>query len=250
MHTERKQFLGLAFDCVAVDELLSHLSCATPESVYSYVVTPNVDHLVRLHKSAANIPGLADAYRDAAICLCDSKILSRLSRWYGVELPVIAGSDLTLLLFERVIRDGDRIGVVGGSQQTIDRLRQIFPRLEILHHRAPMGLATDLFARSEAAGFVAGQKARFTFICVGSPQQELIAAEAGRLDGSRGTAFCVGASLEFITGHQRRAPMVVRDLGLEWAHRLCTHPRRLWRRYLVDGPQIFAIAYRWRRTRM
>jgi exopolysaccharide biosynthesis WecB/TagA/CpsF family protein len=249
MHTERKEFLGVLFDCVAVDELLSHLSSVTPESPYSYLVTPNVDHLVRLHSSAATMPGLAEAYRRSAICLCDSKVLSGLGRWCGVDLPVIPGSDLSLLLFDRVIETGDRIGVVGGGRDMIGKLRQTYPHLEIVHHDAPRGLATDPSARSEAARFVVEQNARFTFVCVGSPQQELIAAEAGGSDASRGTALCVGASLEFITGHQRRAPKLLRHLGLEWGYRLCTSPRRLWRRYLVDGPKIFTMAYRWRRGR-
>jgi spore germination cell wall hydrolase CwlJ-like protein len=38
----------------------------------------------------------------------------------------------------------------------------------------------------------------------------------------------------------------VQRLGLEWAHRLATNPRRLWRRYLVDGVRIFPIYLRWR----
>ncbi len=68
------------------------------------------------------------------------------------------------------------------------------------------------------------------------------------MPGSGGIAFCVGAALEFITDRQRRAPKLARRLGLEWAHRLVTNPRRLWRRYLVEGPAIFLLAYRWRKS--
>jgi UDP-N-acetyl-D-mannosaminuronic acid transferase (WecB/TagA/CpsF family) len=32
---------------------------------------------------------------------------------------------------------------------------------------------------------------------------------------------------------------------LEWAFRLISEPRRLWRRYLVSGPRIFLIFGRW-----
>jgi exopolysaccharide biosynthesis WecB/TagA/CpsF family protein len=61
-------------------------------------------------------------------------------------------------------------------------------------------------------------------------------------------AFCIGAALEFITGQTKRAPVLARRLGLEWAHRLLTDPRRLWRRYLVEGPAIFLLALRWRKS--
>jgi exopolysaccharide biosynthesis WecB/TagA/CpsF family protein len=66
------------------------------------------------------------------------------------------------------------------------------------------------------------------------------------IESSRGLALCVGAALDFITGTQKRAPRFARRLGLEWAHRLLTNPRRMWRRYLVEGPAIFLLAYRWR----
>jgi exopolysaccharide biosynthesis WecB/TagA/CpsF family protein len=56
----------------------------------------------------------------------------------------------------------------------------------------------------------------------------------------------VGAALDFITGSEKRAPLIARKLGLEWAHRLLSNPRRMWRRYLVEGPAIFLLAYRWR----
>ena len=69
-----------------------------------------------------------------------------------------------------------------------------------------------------------------------------------RIGGGRGMAFCIGAAIEFITGQTKRAPRLARQLGLEWAHRLITNPRRLWRRYLVEGPAIFVLAYRWRRS--
>jgi exopolysaccharide biosynthesis WecB/TagA/CpsF family protein len=108
-----------------------------------------------------------------------------------------------------------------------------------------MGLRRDAAARSAAAQFIADSRARFSFIAVGSPQQELIAAEAKTIPGAAGTALCVGAGLDFLTGRQKRAPRLARILGLEWAHRLFSDPRRMWRRYLLEGPRIFLLTYRW-----
>ena len=74
------------------------------------------------------------------------------------------------------------------------------------------------------------------------------ATDARQCALARYSNFCVGAALEFITGRTKRAPRLARHLGLEWAHRLITDPRRLWRRYLVEGPAIFLLAYRWRKS--
>ena len=248
MPTDRENFLDVAFDVLPVDRLLSRIGAVGSDSVFQYLVTPNVDHIVRLHKSRDDIAGLADAYRAADLCVCDSKVLARLARWRGVALPVVPGSDLTASLFERIIEDGDHIAVVGGNAAMIENLKRKYPAVRFSQHCPPMGLMRDAEARTQAARFIVDQKARFTFLCVGSPQQELIAAEASRIGDGRGMAFCIGAALEFITGQTKRAPRLARQLGLEWAHRLVTDPRRLWRRYLVEGPAIFVLAYRWRRS--
>jgi len=248
MPTERENFLDVAFDVLPAVHLLSRIEAVGSDSAFQYLVTPNVDHMVRLHKNRGEIAGLADAYRSADLCVCDSKVLARLARWRGVQLPVVPGSDLTASLFDRIIQDGDHIAIVGGNPAMIDDLKRRYPAVRFSHHEPPMGLMRNAAARTEAAQFIVDQKARFTFLCVGSPQQELIAAEAARIGGGRGMAFCIGAAIEFITGQTKRAPRLARQLGLEWAHRLVTNPRRLWRRYLVEGPAIFVLAYRWRRS--
>ena len=56
-----------------------------------------------------------------------------------------------------------------------------------------------------------------------------------------GLICCVGAAVDFLSGTTARAPESVQRLGLEWLHRLLSEPRRLWRRYLIDGPKIFLL---------
>lgn len=248
MPTNRESFLDVGFDVLPLDALVSRVAGVSADSEYQYLVTPNVDHMVRLHKQGDQIPELAEAYRDADLCICDSKVLARLARWRDLELPVIPGSDLVELMFDRVIAPGDRLAVIGGDANLLSGLRTRYPHVDFVQHCPPMGLMRNPAARRDAARFIADANARFAFVCVGSPQQELIAAEAAKIDGSRGLALCIGAALEFLTGDQKRAPVLARRLGLEWAHRLLTNPRRLWKRYLVDGPAIFVLAYRWRRS--
>lgn len=245
MPIERTEFLGLRFDLLHEKQVLDHLSRATKDWPFSYVVTPNVDHMVRLHESPEAERVLKPLYGSANLCLCDSKILRLLARTRGINLPVVPGSELTALIFDRVVRPGDRIGVVGGDTQLLAYLRHRYPKLSFVQHRPPMGLRINTAARSEAAKFAAHCGARFVFISVGSPQQEMIAAEANAVPGARGTALCIGASLEFLTGQLKRAPRLAQKLHLEWAHRLFKEPRRMWRRYLLDGPKIFLLTYRW-----
>lgn len=248
MRTERENFLDVAFDTFSEDALVARLQSVSAKGPYEFLVTPNVDHVVRLHNRDTALPTLGDIYRQANYCLCDSNILALLAKWRGVGLPVIPGSDLTARIFSEVLVPGDRIAIIGGDESTSAQLAAKYPAIDIVQHIPPMGLLRNAAARQMAAAFIGEQEPRFTFVCVGSPQQELIAAEAAALSGVGGLALCVGASLDFLTDRQKRAPLLVRRMKLEWAHRLLTNPRRLWRRYLVEGPAIFLLAYRWRKS--
>ena len=54
-------------------------------------------------------------------------------------------------------------------------------------------------------------------------------------------ALGIGAALDFIAGTVQRAPPWMAKNGLEWAYRLSREPKRLWRRYLVNDPQVLLI---------
>lgn len=246
MHTDRLEFLGVRFDKLTIDDVLGRLSRVSAQTPFTYVVTPNVDHVVRLEKSI-EARELEPIYRQADLTLCDSRVLRGLARLHGIDLPVVPGSDLTIRLFNEVIQPGDRITIVGGSTQLFGELAGLFPQVDFTHFSPPMGLRYDVHARKKAAEFVASSQARFTFLAVGSPQQEMIAAAVRLEAGASGTALCIGASLDFITGRERRAPGLLQRLSLEWAYRLLADPRRLWRRYLVEGPRIFVMAARYKR---
>ena len=242
MHTDRINFLDVQFDRLTFNDVKARLRTVTSETPYSYIVTPNVDHLVRIDGE----PELRKLYDEADICVCDSRILLLLARLRGIRLSLVPGSDLCAALFSDVIGPNDRIAIVGADRACVGQLKDRFPETTFLHFEPPMGLRHSPDARRSAAEFVASSNARFSFIAVGSPQQELIAREIRTHSGAHGTALCIGAGLDFIVGKQKRAPRFLQKLGLEWAHRLTTSPRRLWRRYLVDDIRIFPIWLRWK----
>jgi N-acetylglucosaminyldiphosphoundecaprenol N-acetyl-beta-D-mannosaminyltransferase len=240
----RIDFLDLPFDPLTLDEAQAWLAARDATQPFAYVVTPNVDHMVRLAKAPTEI---VQAYGAADLVLCDSRVLARIAGMMGIVLPVAPGSDLVTRLFAEVLAPGDRICLIGGSDGGVARLRALHPAIDIRHHDAPPGLRTNPAARAEAVAFAIAAEARFTLIAVGSPQQEMIAHEMAESGAVRGTALCIGAAVDFIIGAQRRAPAIVQRASMEWAWRLGQSPRRLARRYLIDGPAIFALAWTWRK---
>jgi exopolysaccharide biosynthesis WecB/TagA/CpsF family protein len=241
------EFLGLRFARGDLAQACEWVLARARGPGFAYVVTPNVDHMVRLHRSAD--PALRQVYGSADLRLCDSRILARLARWSGLDLPVVAGSDLTARLLSQPLPQGTRIALVGGSAAQRDWLAAARPEAEHFHHQPPMGLRTNAGAQAAVAEFIEAARAHLVLLTVGAPQSEIVAQLVKERGQASGVALCVGASLEFLTGEKRRAPRFVQALSMEWAYRLLSEPRRLWRRYLVEGPAIFAIWLRWRRGR-
>jgi N-acetylglucosaminyldiphosphoundecaprenol N-acetyl-beta-D-mannosaminyltransferase len=238
----RTAFLGLDFDGFSVEAAAATIALrARSGEAFAYVTTPNVDHIVRLSRNEH----LAPFYADAWLTLCDSRIVQLLGQWSNIDLPVAAGSDLSQHLFERYIAPHDSIAVVGGSQATVDALTQRYKLRNIQWHNPPHGLRDDPAARRDCARFIRDSRARYVFLAVGSPQQEMIARDTLAMGGATGVALCCGASLEFLSGETARAPVWVQRHRLEWLHRLASNPARLWRRYLVEGPAIFGLWRSW-----
>jgi N-acetylglucosaminyldiphosphoundecaprenol N-acetyl-beta-D-mannosaminyltransferase len=235
------QLLGLEFadlDATAAADLLASRPAAAP---FGYVATPNADHLVRLHR----LPGLRALYQSAMLLLLDSRVVALVARLLGVPAPQVApGSDLTALLLARHLRAGERITIVGLSPRWLPGLVARCGLVSPAHHNPPPGFEHDPAAFQTAVDFVLAHPARFVFLAVGSPRQEMLAATIQATGCAHGTGLCIGASLEFVAGAQPRAPVWMQRAGLEWAHRLLRDPRRLARRYLMDSPSILPMLLR------
>jgi len=237
----RADVAGMPFDLVTESLVDDAIRNRPPEATFEYVVTPNVDHVVKNHRL-----GLRTLYDDAWLSVCDSRILARLARIVGVEFPdVITGSDLTRRLIERYVVNGDRISVIGCDSANVERLRALLPGVTIYHYNPPMGFIHDESEIERAVAFVVAHPSRFVFFAVGAPQQEKLAARV-RERGASGIGLCVGASILFVLGVEVRAPRWIQALHLEWLFRLLQSPRRLWRRYLIDDPLIFGLILRQR----
>jgi exopolysaccharide biosynthesis WecB/TagA/CpsF family protein len=209
------------------------------QSRYGFVVTPNVDHLIRLHEDAR----FRELYAAARYVLLDSRFLAKLLRaTTGRVLPVCTGSDLTAKLFAEVIAPGDRIVVIGGNERQAAELRKRHALTNLVQFSPPMGFIRDPRAVEKCLRFVeAHSPFRFCLLAVGAPQQEVLAERLRVRNVARGLALCVGASIDFITGTQRRAPRWLQHAGLEWLFRLAQNPARMAMRYLVRGPRVFGL---------
>src|SRR4051794_37656186 len=91
------EFASVTFDNLGMSAVKDLLRVRPAEAAFSYVCTPNVDHVVRINRQP---DFYAPLYRDAWLCLCDSRVLRLLARiTLGINIPVVPGSDLVAELF-------------------------------------------------------------------------------------------------------------------------------------------------------
>jgi N-acetylglucosaminyldiphosphoundecaprenol N-acetyl-beta-D-mannosaminyltransferase len=200
------------------------------------VVTANLDHVRRLQQ-----PGpFRDAYAQADVVTVDGAPVVWACRVQGTPVRGrVAGSDLMRSLPAAAANAGRSLYLLGGDPGTAaaaaERLRATSPSLRVVGTECPP------FGFEKDAAYMTALRARLmaaapdvVFVALGSPKQEFVIA-ALRDTLPRAWWLGVGISFSFVTGDVRRAPRWLQKLGLEWLHRLCQEPRRLARRYLVDG---------------
>lgn len=226
--TRRLRFLGAPFDKVDYDEVVALIDAARTDETFKYIVTPNVDHVVRLSAQ----PDLDGLYEAAWLTLCDSRPIAFLAKAASLDLPLVTGSDLTVRLFDHVIREGDGIALIAPNEAVIAAMRAKYPHLRLRAYVPPLGVSENPEEITRCVQFILRERADFIFLAIGCPQSEKIAYALSRVEHATGLCLCIGASLEFITGMKKRAPYWMNRIGIEWLHRLASDPKRLWRRYV------------------
>lgn len=179
----------------------------------------------------------------ADLVLPDGIGLRLAARLLGVSLRHnLNGTDLLPVLCARAAAEGIPLALVGAAEGIAeacrDRLLAATPGLSIpiAHHgyldeEASRGIAQ----RIGALGRV------IVLVGMGTPLQEDWAhRHLAALPEC--TAVTVGGLFDFFSGRMPRAPLALRELGLEWAFRLVQEPRRLARRYLVGNPLFLTLA--------
>jgi exopolysaccharide biosynthesis WecB/TagA/CpsF family protein len=206
---------------------------------FGYVVTPNVDHVIRHFHD----PEFRALYAQAAYVFLDSHFLAHLIGFFKRQRHRVSpGSDLTAAVMSSAIKPNDVAVMVGGSVEQAQDLRARFGLKALRHIDPPMNFIHDKVAvESCLRAIEESSPFRFCFLAIGSPQQEIIAQKLKGRGVARGLALCIGASINFITGVEKRAPLWIRKSGFEWLFRLVQNPKRLAKRYLVRGPRIFLL---------
>jgi N-acetylglucosaminyldiphosphoundecaprenol N-acetyl-beta-D-mannosaminyltransferase len=211
--------------------LLTEVQTRMQRSEGFAVATLNLDHLVKLRNGAA----FRDAYCRHELVVADGNPIVWLSRLAGQPVSLVPGSDLVEPLCILAEQAAQPVALVGATSETLARaaaeLSRRCPGLQIVARIAPSQNfeplseeADNIMQSLEQSG------ARLVFLALGAPRQEIFAARIRAALPQLGLVS-VGAGLDFLALTQKRAPLWMRRLALEWLWRMLTSPRRLAGRY-------------------
>jgi N-acetylglucosaminyldiphosphoundecaprenol N-acetyl-beta-D-mannosaminyltransferase len=201
-----------------------------------WIVTPNLDILRQFTGSLVS----RELIMSASHRVADGTPIVWASRLAGEPVPErVPGSDLVMSLPEAAAQAGVSVFLLGGNPgvaaAAANRLRADHPGLRTVEsYCPPFGFEDDPEELSRIKKALVDAQPTLVLVGLGFPKQEQLIGSL-RTQMPRTWFVGVGISLSFLAGEQRRAPATLQRLGLEWLHRLAHEPRRLFRRYLIQG---------------
>jgi N-acetylglucosaminyldiphosphoundecaprenol N-acetyl-beta-D-mannosaminyltransferase len=228
---ERVMLLNVPIDNMSMSEFLPKLKQG------GVVVTPNVDHVVKLQKDAE----FCDVYRAATYRTCDSQTLVYVSRFLGTPIKErISGSDLFPAFYTHYQDDaevtifllGAAEGVAATAQEKINA--KVGRQMVVAAHSPSFGFEKREDECQQIIQRVNESGATVLAVGVGAPKQEKWIYKYKDQMPNVKLFLAIGATIDFEAGKTSRAPAWISNLGIEWVYRLLSEPKRLWKRYLVD----------------
>ena len=238
----RIAFLNIHVDNVTMDEAVCEIDRLIRAKKHSYVVTPNMDHIVLIEKDKL----FKEVYDNADLVLTDGKPLLWIARKQGTPIKEkVSGSDLFPRMCELAAKNGYKIFILGAAEGVADKaaenLKQKYRGLQIVGtYSPPIGFEKDNDEVDGIIGRINKAEADILAVALGSPKGEkFIYRIRNRINAS--LSISIGATIDFEAGNVRRAPKWMSDAGLEWLYRITQDPGRLIKRYWNDAVSIVPI---------
>jgi N-acetylglucosaminyldiphosphoundecaprenol N-acetyl-beta-D-mannosaminyltransferase len=239
---DRIDILGIGVSAINLDDAVVTIRRWIREGNHNYVCVTGVHGVMESRRNQR----LRRIHNDAGMVTPDGMPLVWFMRLLGKSRAErVYGPDLMRRMTAVSSLHGYRQFYYGGAEGVADQLSRVlvkaYPQLNVAGAFCPP--FRELTPEEDEAVVAAINAARPDIVWVGlsTPKQELwMARHLGRIDAP--VMIGVGAAFDFLAGTKRQAPRWVQRSGLEWLFRLCSEPRRLWRRYADIVPRFLILA--------
>ena len=243
----RIRFMNTKIDNLTMKESVDKIEELIKNKQQSYVVTPNVDHIVKLEKDNK----LKEVYDHADLVLCDGKPLVWISQMYGNPIKEkVSGSDLFPHLCEMSAEKGYKMFFLGAKEgvaaKAAENLKERFKGLDVVGtYSPPLGFENDDDEIKKIVAQVQESKPDMLMVCLGCPKQEYFVHDHYKELGVP-VSLGLGATIDFAADEVSRAPKWMSNNGLEWLYRLIQEPKRMFKRYIVEDSKMVQLIMKYR----
>ena len=206
------------------------------------LVTPNIDHLIKLQKDR----DFYDLYKKAEWVVCDSRVLYIFSKLLKHSLKESIPGSSFFPDFYMYHKDDEncRIFLLGAMDGVADKAmeninRKVGRKIVVSAYSPSYGFENKEDENRAIYGMINDSGANVVLVGVGCPKQEKwIFAHKNKMP-KVDLWLALGATIDFEAGNVRRAPKIFQKLAMEWFYRFLMEPKRMFRRYFIDDMRFF-----------
>jgi len=236
----RVNICGIMYDNISIKELYNILLNNSNKKPV-FIVTPNVDFIVRADKDK----NFKKIINNADYSLCDSAIVYFISSFLKKKLKSkITGYDAMELLLKQANLNNSKIFLLGSRDDILnDAGQNIIIKYNNIKIAGKQNGYFDLNDSGNIVKEINRSSADYLFVGMGSPKQEIW---VNKFKDKLNVKFviCVGGLFDIYSGKVKRAPQLFQNIGMEWFWRFLKEPRRLWRRYFIEDLPFFIIFFK------
>ena len=244
----RIKFLNTEVDNITMNEAVQKIEQLILNKKPSYVVTPNIDHIVKLESDKE----FQEVYKEADLILTDGMPLIWISKLKKNPIKEkVSGSDLFPEVCKLAANKGYKVFLLGAAEgvaaKAAENLKLKYKGLNIVGTYSPSyGFEKNEYEIQQIIKMIKEVKPDILAVGLGAPKQEKFLYKY-RNQLNVPVALAIGASIDFEAGNVNRAPKWMQHIGLEWFYRLCKEPKRMFKRYFVDDVKILRLIFKYRK---
>lgn len=184
------------------------------------------------------------ALKNCDVLIPDGKAIIWACKFLGHKNPPlerVAGWDLFVNEMERWNARGGKVMFFGSSEKVLNTIRaraaEVYPNIEVVTYSPPF--KPDFTEKDDAEMVKQINDANPDLLWIGmtAPKQEKWTYAHWDEMNIHCHVGSIGAVFDFFAGTKKRAPEWCQKMGLEWLHRLCSEPKRMFRRYVIGNPR-------------
>jgi N-acetylglucosaminyldiphosphoundecaprenol N-acetyl-beta-D-mannosaminyltransferase len=249
---QRFSVLGVNVDAVQIQEVIIRMrEWIESRATARYIAVTGMHGVMEARHDSRFKRVLAEA----ALVVPDGMPLVWIGKLRGYALQRrVYGPELMLEFCAETANTGWRHFFYGGNagvaEQLVESLTKSCPGIQIAGTYCPPFRPLTVDEDAQIVNAIRLAAPDVLWVGLSTPKQEMWMHEHRDRLGVP-VMVGVGAAFDFLSARKRQAPKWMRERGLEWLFRVLKEPRRLWRRYLVNGAEfVFLVALEllgWRR---